>query len=98
MKQTLLWGGVIAAILAIIVLIGIAQYRSDCNYIHEWGLDNSQNIESIERPFWKGSGPWFWDSKNNRVYKAITSTGKVVWFRFGNLFRGMEVEQESVDF
>jgi hypothetical protein len=97
MKKTLFWCAAFAGILAIVALIGAWQYRGDCNDIYEWGLDNQNNFQSIEKPFWKSNSPFHWNSKFHRVYKATTSTGKVVWFRFGN-WGGMEVESESGDF
>lgn len=92
MKKILLWGSALAVILVIVAIIGVVQYRSDCDDVRQWGADNNQNIESIEKPFWQSSGPFRWNSKFTRVYKATTSTGKVVWFRFGNVWKGMEVE------
>jgi hypothetical protein len=97
MKQILMWSGVVVAVLCVVLLINIWIYHRDCNSIREWGLESSQNIESIEKRVWS-RGPFVWNSKYNRVYMATTSTGKIVWFRFGNLFRGMEVETESGDF
>ena len=97
MKQILIWGGVAVAVLCVVILINVWIYNRDCNSIREWALDSNQNIESIEKRVWS-RGPFVWNSKYNRVYMMTTSTGKIVWFRFGSIWRGMEVEQESVDF
>lgn len=65
--------------------------------MRDWASTHNANIESIEYRA-LSTGPFHWNSKTSRVYMVTLSTGKIVWFRFGDGFKGMEVKQESVDF
>lgn len=90
-----------AGLLAAVILFAILvvwwlehRYRSDIN---AWATDNGHVIQSIEQRAWS-RGPYHWNSKHARIYMVTVENGAVYWFRFGNGFSGMEVEQETTDF
>lgn len=82
----------VLAVLVIFFVIFVhgCAYQSDQSDIKSFLAQRNETVVSSEQHF-LSIGP-YWASKNYRIYKVVSSTHEIYWFRFGSPF-GYDVEK-----